>query len=260
MRPKILITNDDGIYATGIRLLTDAIAEHADVMVVAPADDASCSGVGITVKTPLRMEPVSWTSSAKAWKVSGKPADCVKLGLNALLPEKPDLILSGINHGSNSGRTVFYSGTVGGVIEGALRQVPGIAFSYEIDSEHDFKIIHRFLYPIVSYVLKHPLPAGTILNVNFPRSTQPIQGIKYARQGLGFWSDAPNKRAHPSDGTHYYWLGEKWEHHEELEDSDVSLLKKGYITAVPLRVQELTHHDHVNTHRPVFENFFNDLF
>lgn len=260
MRPKILITNDDGIYAEGIRFLADTIAEHADVTIVAPSDNASGTGAGITINNPLRMESVPWGSSIQAWKVSGKPADCVKLGLKMLFPEKPDLILSGINHGSNSGRTVFYSGTVGGVIEGALRQIPGIAFSCEIESPHEIQLITPYLYPIVEHTLQHPLPTGTLLNVNFPLPTQPIQGIKFARQGLGFWNDNLDQRKHPSDGTIYYWLGDKWEHYEEEHDSDVALLQKRYITAVPIRVQELTHHTHVDEHRAIFESSLNRLF
>lgn len=270
-RPNILLTNDDGIHAPGIRALWEAIAHDADVMIVAPSDDASGSGVGITLKNPLRKEAVNWppkalqetqqeTGEARAWKVSGKPADCVKLGLKAFLPEKPDLILSGINRGSNSGRTIFYSGTVGGVIEGALRQVPGIAFSCEDDVEPDYLALKPYLLPIIEHTLRHPLPSGTILNVNFPYASKPIQGIKLARQGRGFMNDNLDQRLHPTDGTHYFWLGGKWEHYEEPHDSDVTLLTQGYITAVPIHIEELTHHSHLKEHRTAFESSLNHLF
>lgn len=258
MKPKILITNDDGIYAAGIQTLWEAVADFADIMIVAPSENVSGAGVSITLNNPLRMEELQWGYGAKAWKVSGRPADCVKLGLNAFLPEIPDLILSGINRGSNTGRTVFYSGTVGGVIEGALRRVPGIAFSYENYENPDFSLLKKYILPIVEHTLKHPLPPGTILNVNFPG--KPIQGIRLAKQGLGFMNDDPDKRMHPTEGTPYYWLGEKWEHHEEHEDSDVVLLAQGYITAVPIRVQELTHHTHIDSHRSIFERSFDKLF
>ena len=127
-KPKILITNDDGIFAPGLRSLWQALVDYADVSIVAPTDDTSGAGAGITIKTPLRVDVVPWENGTRAWKVNGKPADCVKLALGTILTEKPDLIVSGINRGSNSGRTVFCSGTVGGVIEGALRKIPGIAF------------------------------------------------------------------------------------------------------------------------------------
>lgn len=257
-KPKILITNDDGIYAPGIKTLWEAVADFADVMVVAPSENMSGAGVSITVNNPLRMEEIQWKTGVKAWKVSGKPADCVKLGLNAFIHGKPDLILSGINRGSNSGRTVFYSGTVGGVIEGALRRVPGIAFSYENYNNPDFSLLKKYILPIVEHTLNHPLPAGTILNVNFP--DKPFQGIRLAKQGLGYMNDDPDKRIHPTEGTPYYWLGEKWEHHNEPHDSDVELLSQGYITAVPIRVEELTHQAHINDHRSAFEEKLGRLF
>ncbi|MGD0664883.1 MAG: 5'/3'-nucleotidase SurE [Rhabdochlamydiaceae bacterium] len=257
-KPKILITNDDGIYAPGIKTLWEAVAEFADVMVVAPAENMSGAGVSITLNNPLRMESIAWQPGSKAWKVSGKPADCVKLGLRAFFPGKPDLILSGINRGPNSGRTVFYSGTVGGVIEGALRRVPGIAFSNEAYAEPNFDALKKYILPIVEHTLKHPLPTGTILNVNFPE--KPIQGIRLASQGLGYMNDNPDERVHPTEGTPYFWLGEKWEDHDEHHQSDVVLLSQGYITAVPIRVQELTHHQHIEDHRSIFEEALGKLF
>ena len=257
-RPKILITNDDGVYAEGIKALWQSVADFADVMVVAPSENVSGAGVSITLNNPLRMEEIEWASGKMAWKVSGRPADCVKLGLNAFAPGKPDLILSGINRGSNSGRTVFYSGTVGGVIEGALRRVPGIAFSYENYDSPDFNQLKKYILPIVQHTLAHPLPDGTILNINFP--DQPFKGIRLAQQGLGYMNDDPDKRIHPTEKTPYYWLGEKWEHHDEPHDSDVVLLSQGYITAVPIRVQELTHQLHIDNHRSVFEKELSKLF
>ena len=257
-KPKILITNDDGIYAPGIQALWESLTSYADVMVVAPAENMSGAGVSITINNPLRMKEIEWKPGVKAWKFSGKPADCVKLGLNAFLPEKPDLILSGINRGSNSGRTIFYSGTVGGVIEGALRRVPGIAFSYEKYDNPDFSPLKQYILPIIEHTLKHPLPQGTILNVNFP--DKPFKGIRLAQQGHGYMNDDPDKRIHPTEGTPYYWLGEKWEHHDEHHDSDVALLAQGFVTAVPIRVQELTHHAHIEEHRQTFEQLLNQLF
>lgn len=259
-KPNILLTNDDGISAPGLKSLAEALKDFADISIIAPDADASGSGVGITLKTPLRADPVAWSHGIKAWKVNGKPADCVKLGLGAILETPPDLIVSGINHGSNSGRTVFYSGTVGGVIEGALRRIPGIAFSCE-DHEHpDFEAAKKYVLSIVQHTFDHPLPMGTILNVNFPNLNQPVYGIKLARQGLGYWIDNPNERIHPTDGTPYFWLGGKWEHHDEPQESDVALLQKGYITAVPIHILEMTHQNMIRDHKELFEEKLNRQF
>lgn len=259
-KPKILLTNDDGIFAPGLHSLWEALVGYADITIIAPDDDASGSGVGITLKNPLRIKEVPWEKGTSAWKVDGKPADCVKLALGALLTEKPDLIVSGINHGSNSGRTVFYSGTVGGVIEGALRRIPGIAFSYDDASVPDYQLVKKYVLSIVQHAMENSLPFGTILNVNFPESTKPLKGIKFARQGLGYWIDNPDKRTHPNENSPYFWLGGKWEPHDEPADSDVLLLQQGFITVVPIRVDEMTHYGLIEDHRKTFETKFDHLF
>jgi 5'-nucleotidase len=259
-KPRILITNDDGIFAPGLRSLWQALVNYADLSIVAPADDNSGAGTGITLKTPLRIDVVPWEHGTRAWKVNGKPADCVKLALGTILAEKPDIIVSGINRGSNSGRTVFYSGTVGGVIEGALRKIPGIAFSCDDFQKPDYTAVEKYVLSIVEHVMEHPIPLGTVFNVNFPDLSKPLQGYKFARQGQGFWIDSPDERIHPTEGTPYFWLGGKWEHHDEPHDSDVSLLQKGYITVVPIRVDELTHHDLLDSHKVLFEEKLNKSF
>ena len=258
-KPRILLTNDDGIFAPGLRSLWQALIDYADLSIVAPMDDTSGSGTSITLTVPLRIDQVPWERETKAWKVTGKPADCVKLALGSLLTEKPDLIVSGINRGSNSGRTVFYSGTVGGVIEGALRKIPGIAFSCEEFQRPDYSAVEKHVLSLVQHVMDHPIPQGTVFNVNFPDLSKPLQGFKFARQGQGFWMNTPDERIHPSEGTPYFWLGGEWEHHDEHPESDVYLLKKGYITVVPLRIEELTHHELINSHQALFEEKLNKL-
>lgn len=258
-KPKILLTNDDGIAAPGLKSLWQALVDFADLSIVAPADDMSGSGAGITLQNPLRIEAVKWERGTPAWKASGKPADCVKLGVGALLNEKPDLVVSGINRGSNLGRTLFYSGTVGGVIEGAMRQIPGIAFSCEEFRNPDYKSAEKHVLALVKHVLEHPLPFGTVLNVNFPEASKPCKGFKFARQGFGFWGNHPDERIHPTEGTPYFWLGGDWEHHDEHEQSDVVLLQQGYITVVPIRVDELTHYDWIASHQATFESRMNQV-
>lgn len=254
MKPRILITNDDGIFSPGLRHLWEALVDHAHVTIVAPAMDRSGSGLGVTLRKPLQIEEVSWDKNTPAWKVTGTPADCVKLGFGIILKEKPDLIVSGINSGSNAGRTLLYSGTVGGVIEGAFRNIPGIAFSLEDMDNPDFKPSNKYIYPIVKHVIDHPLPQGTILNVNIP-NTLDLKGIKLARQGKSYWMDNPDARIHPQ-GNPYFWIGGRWDTHEESEDSDVFLLSQGYITAVPAHINELTDHDTLQKRKAQFEQLF----
>jgi 5'-nucleotidase len=251
-KPKILITNDDGIMAPGLKCLWESIVDIADVYIVAPATEQSGVGLAITIHTPIQILPVKWERETTAWKVTGTPADCVRVGLSVLLDSPPDLIVSGINRGANSGRNVLYSGTIGGVIEGTLRNVPGIAFSCVDFVNPDYKKASPLIVPLVKHVLEHPLPKGTLLNVNFP-DTAEILGVRLARQGRGFWIEDPDKRLNP-EGKPYYWLGGKWHEHEEHEESDVHLLKQGYASAVPIHISELTDLTHFHERREHFDS------
>ncbi|MFS8563436.1 MAG: 5'/3'-nucleotidase SurE [Rhabdochlamydiaceae bacterium] len=254
-RPKILITNDDGIFSMGLKCLWQALVEYADLFIIAPGSDQSGSGLGFTLRVPLQIDKVKWEQNTPAWKVNGTPVDCVKLGLSVILKEKPDLVVSGINHASNAGRTVLYSGTVGGAIEGVLRNIPSIAFSFEDIDAPDYSQAQKYIHPIVQHVLEHPLPKGTLLNVNFPYTSTDFKGIKLARQGRSYWIDTPHERIHP-EGTPYFWLGGKWDEQEEHPESDVALLKEGYITVVPIHVDELTDHEHLEERKASFEKSF----
>ncbi len=255
-KPKILVTNDDGIMAPGLRHLWEALVDIAELHIVAPATEQSAVGLGLTIRHPIQIEAVDLKEPASAWKVTGTPADCIRLGLSVILGFKPDLIVSGINRGSNAGRNVLYSGTIGGVIEGTLRNVPGIAFSCSDFVNPDYKKAAPLIAPLVQHLLEHPLPKGTLLNVNFPE-TEEILGIKMARQGKGLWVEDPDKRTHP-EGHHYYWLGGKWQDHDEHEESDVHLLKQGYAAAVPIHINELTDLAHFHERKERFNKFFND--
>lgn len=256
-RPKILVTNDDGIHAPGIRHLWSALKDIADLTIVAPASEQSAVGLSITVRNPLRIHAVDWPENTAAWSITGTPADCVKMGVKIILKEKPDLIVSGINRGSNAGRNVMYSGTVGGTIEGIIQGIPGIAFSCLDYFDTDYKKVETFIPHLVDYVLKHPLPTGTLLNVNFPSNHHEIKGIKLTRQGKEFWAEDPHERNHPAEGHSYYWLGAKLQQFEEHEDSDILWLSRGYIAAVPVHVGELTDHNHLYNTREHFEGILN---
>lgn len=258
-RPFILITNDDGIYAPGIKHLAKSLAGMADLMVVAPASEQSAVSLSISIRHPLRIDKIDWLiSDIKAWAVNGTPADCVKLALNVILPRAPDLIVSGINRGNNAGRNILYSGTVAAVIEGIMHNIPGIAISIADYFNPVYADIEKDIPGIVNYMLAHPLPYGTFLNVNFPKQNENgMKGIRFARQGKEYWAENPEAREHPADGNPYYWLGAKIVQCQEEKESDVFLLREGYATAVPIQICDLTNHSHRDEHRSHFESFIN---
>lgn len=256
-KPKILITNDDGIHAPGIKHLCNALKEHAELTVVAPSHEQSAVGLSITIRAPLNIRKVELANGIPAWSVSGTPADCVKLGLKVILDEKPDFLISGINRGTNSGRNVLYSGTVGGAIESVMQDVPAIAFSCYDFKDTDYAAAEQFIPAIIQHTIKYALPRGTLLNVNFPSHTVgPIQGFRMTRQGMQYWVDHPSKREHPVEGHSYYWLGARLAQFDEHEESDISWLNKGYITAVPVHVKELTDHAHLATAKDHFNQLW----
>lgn len=240
----ILITNDDGIRAPGLLALWETVRHFAHVTIIAPDDDRSGTGMSITVHSPIRSTEHTHFPETTVWSLSGTPVDCVKLALCTLLKSPPDLILSGINRGSNAGRNVLYSGTCGAVIEGAIRGIPGIAFSC---TSFDTKVNPLFLpevEKIVRNVLQHPMPAGTFFNVNFPdlRSLKLVkpQGIKVAKQSMEYWGEDPVTHSHPLFGTPYHWLGGKKRIFEEDPESETNFLAQGFTTLAPIHIGNLT--------------------
>ena len=257
---KILITNDDGIDSVGLKILWESLKEHADLRVAAPSFQQSGRGVGITYDAPLKVFEVDSYGMTPSWKIEGTPADCVKLSLSSLLDFTPDLIVSGINHGSNAGRNVLYSGTVGAIIEGVLRGIPGVAFSYACDKTTSFPFVKKFIPQIVSYLVDHPLPRGTFLNVNFPPiPEEKIKGFRMARQGKGYWLESPQKEITPLGHSQYWMIGNRC-FYEEPEDSDIALLDEGYITAVPIHIDQLTDQNHLKEKKNLFETALNHCF
>lgn len=240
MRPFLLITNDDGIHAPGLKHLWQAVHEFADVAIVAPHHERSGCGLGITYTKPLHVHSQPWELNTPTWSLNGTPADCIKMALTVLLDRTPNMIISGVNQGSNSGRTVLYSGTVGGVIEGALRGIPGIAFSFSDLEAPPLSSTKQIIFPLIQHFLQNPLPEGTLLNVNFPyKCKEGVKGVRIAKQGKGYWKEAPDRRIHP-EGAPYYWLGGAWGAVEEDPESDVALLEQGYVAVAPIHISELT--------------------
>lgn len=253
-KPTLLIINDDGIHAPGLKALYKALKGVAHIRIVAPQVQQSGVGVSITLRTPLTVSQVEWEDETPAWSVSGTPADCVRMAINVLLSETPDLIVSGVNQGSNAGRNVLYSGTIGGVIDGIFRDIPGIAFSCEEFINPDYEVTKEPIEQIVSHILTAPLPKGTLLNVNFPKN-HPGKGVKLTRQGKMYIKEGFSKGIHP-EGSPYYWTGYSFTDFDEHQQSDIYWLERGYITASPLQVNELTDLLYLEQHQASFENLF----
>ena len=235
----ILVTNDDGIEAKGLKTLVDILKPFGRILVVAPWQPSSGMSHAITVKYPLRLRVVENGEIHKYYSCSGTPVDCVKMALSVLLNnEKADLVVSGINHGSNASASVFYSGTMAAAMEGGIVGIPSIGFSladYSLDA--DFSATGNYIRLIVENTIKHGLPSGVALNVNIPAVGQEnIKGIKICRQTRGYWQEEFDKRTDP--GQHdYYWLtGEFVNLEPDAEDTDEWALKNNYISIVPVPV------------------------
>lgn len=247
-KPLILVTNDDGITAPGISFLVTVAKQFGDVAVLAPDKPQSGMGHAITINSTLRLQKSNFHNVMIEYSCSGTPVDCVKMAVNKILPRKADLVLSGINHGSNSSINVIYSGTMSAAIEGALENAPAIGFSlcdYSIDA--DFTQAKEFIAKIISDTLKQKLPIGVCLNVNIPKlNADVIKGVKVCRQAKANWVEEFEERFDPY-GRPYYWLTGKFVNFEpESTDTDEWALANGYISVVPTQC-DLTSHQHLAT-------------
>lgn len=240
-KPLILVTNDDGITAPGIRALLEVMVEFGDVYVVAPDSPQSGMGHAITLDSTLHVEAVDIKGGSQVeYSCSGTPADCVKLAVNELLPRKPDLCVSGINHGSNSAINVIYSGTMSAAIEAGIEGIPSIGFSLLDHSWNaDFEPLKKHVKTITENVLENGLPEGVVLNVNFPKGD--IKGIKVCRQAKANWIEEFDKRTSPQ-GKEYYWLTGNFVNLDKGEDTDLFALGNGYATVVPVQFDLTAHH------------------
>ncbi len=244
IRPLVLITNDDSISAPGLLRLVDCVPEDCDVIVVAPADPHSGQSSAISVGTPLRINSRPDYRHARMFTVNGTPVDCVKLAMSAIVPRRPDLVLAGINHGSNSGCNVVYSGTMGAVMEGCTLGITSCGFSLLSHSMNaDFAPSMPFISRMIKELLASPLPNGVCLNVNMPARVQP-KGIKTCRAANGYWTDEYQRYTDPQ-GNPFYWLTGHFVNSEpDATDTDEYWLAKEYISAVPV-VVNLTANDSI---------------
>ena len=246
-KPLILITNDDGFDAGGIQSLIESLRGEGELFVVAPDGPRSAQSSALTVVSPIRAEKITENTDLTFYKCSGTPVDCVKLALDQLVPRRPDLLVSGINHGVNSSVSVIYSGTMGAAMEGALKRIPSIGFSLCCDhnADADMSIAKPFVKTISKETLKNGLPAGVCLNVNIPYEKD-IKGIKIVRQAMGDWTEEYICRKDPS-GKNYYWLSGNFccEDHND-PTTDEWALANGYVSVVPTLV-DLTGYGFMDT-------------
>lgn len=241
--PLILISNDDGINAPGLKCLVETIKSLGDLIVVAPDQPQSGMGHAITISKPLRVELVKKKNGCKWHTCSGTPADCIKLGTKIILKKLPDLVVSGINHGSNSSTNALYSGTLSAAMEGAIEGIPAIGFSYCDHSwSADMEVCRDIVKTITKKVLNKGLPAGTLLNVNIPNvNEKPLKGIKICRQANARWVEEFEERVDPS-GKNYYWLKGNFKNFDKGQDTDEWALSHNYVSVVPLQYDLTAHH------------------
>ena len=249
-KPLILVTNDDGIRAPGLRSLIEVMNEIGEVVVVAPDSPRSAMGHAITINSTLYCDKIKVADGPQLeYTCSGTPADCVKLAVNELLNKKPDLCVSGINHGSNSSINVIYSGTMSAAIEAGIKGVPAIGFSLlDFKWNADFKPLKKYIKKISLEALEKGIPKDVVLNVNFPllKNTK-IKGMKICRQARAFWIEEFDKRTNPM-GREYYWLTGTFINEDKGEDTDEWALNKGFISIVPTQFDLTAHHSikHLN--------------
>ncbi len=242
-RPHILVCNDDGITARGIKALVSVAREFGDVTVVAPDSAQSGMGHAITIGEPLRLVEEEVEHGFMGWACSGTPADCVKLATGVLMPKKPDLLISGINHGANYSISVVYSGTMSAAMEGAIEGIPSIGFSLcDFSHDADFTASKEVARVIIRKALATPFPVGTLLNVNIPKLPfDDIKGIRITRQSIGRWIEQFDERLDPY-GRKYYWLTGKFEHNDEGHDTDIWALDNGFVSVCPVQFDLTAHH------------------
>jgi 5'-nucleotidase len=247
---ELLISNDDGIFAQGIRQLANRLVEAGHhVTVVCPDRERSATGHGLTLHKPIRAEMVEsvFHPAVTAWACSGTPSDCIKLALGALLEQQPEFVLSGINHGANLGTDVLYSGTVSAAMEGVIEGIPSLALSLASFSSQDFTAAADFAQVLLTQLATQPLPETMLLNINIPAlKAEEIAGAMVTRQGVRRYYDMFEKRQDPRGKTYYWLAGEVLEDIEALPEAapglmtDVQAIKHRYITVTPLKYN-LTH-------------------
>jgi 5'-nucleotidase len=246
----ILLTNDDGLYAGGLKTLLDVMEEFGKVVLISTTEGMSGMSQALTVKTPLRVKILEETEKHIMYVCNGTPTDCVKLAMNELLDRAPDWIVSGINHGANSSASVLYSGTMGAAIEGCINGITSVGFSLDNHSQKaDFSACKKYIRMVMQMLTQEPLPQGICLNVNIPDvKADEIRGIKICRHAKGSWKEEFEKRKDPMGKT-YYWLTGKYVNQEpDATDTDEWALENNYVSVAPVSV-DMTAYEYLDTLR-----------
>ena len=242
-KPLILISNDDGITAPGVRNLVEAMKPLGEIVIVAPDSPQSGMGHAVTISKPLRLEKTDIYGDIVAYQCSGTPADCVKLAVDKVLHRNPDLMVSGINHGSNSSINVLYSGTMSAAMEAAIEGIPAVGFSLCDYAYHaDFALSRQIAHNVAANILTNGLPSATLLNVNIPSvQAADFKGIKVCRQAVAKWKEEFDERVDPY-GRRYFWLTGKFINNDKGDDTDEWALANNYASMVPVHFDLTAHH------------------
>ena len=239
----ILITNDDGLYASGLKTLIEVMEEFGKVVLVSTLESMSGMSQALTVKTPLRVKMLEETERRRVYTCNGTPTDSIKLAVNQLLDRKPNWVVSGINHGANASVSVLYSGTMAAALEGCLYGIDSVGFSLDsFSKDADFSACKKYIRIVMQRLAIEPLPPGICLNVNVPALAEnEIKGIMICRQAKGNWKEEFEKRKDPMGKT-YYWLTGMFQNHEpEANDTDEWALTNGFVSVVPVSVDMTAH-------------------
>ena len=244
-RPLLLISNDDGYDAKGIRVLVEMLSDMGDIIVCAPESARSGYSCAFSATEPLRLCLREKHESLEIWSCNGTPVDCVKMALAEIVPRKPDMVIGGINHGDNASVNVHYSGTMGVTLEGCMKYISSVAFSLcDHRADADFSSLRPLVRQITERVLKEPLPQGVCLNVNFPLVDH-YQGVRVCRMAKGTWGGEVEKRHHPR-GYDYWWMVGYYTNDEpDAEDTDNWALTHGYVAITPTQI-DVTAYDAIN--------------
>lgn len=253
-KPLILISNDDSVDAPGLHALIEMMKDFGNLLVVAPSQPQSGMSHALTSNQPLRLKKIKESEGLTIYSCNGTPADCVKIAMNFLIKQKPDLIVSGINHGSNSSISIIYSGTMAAAAEGALYHIPAIGFSlcnHALDA--DFSACIQIGKTIVKKVMENGLAEGIALNINFPDlPLEKIKGIRVCRQNKGYWNEQFDSRLDPQ-GSEYFWLAGYYVNEEpESKDTDEAYLEDGYVSIVPSQF-DFTAYNQIQDLKKIFE-------
>ncbi len=233
-KPKILLTNDDGINALGIGTLAESLSDFADISIVAPLSEMSAMGHAITISDPLKVTEIFKDEAHFGWAVGGTPADCVKLAIHGELVDRPDLVISGINQGANVGVDIIYSGTVSAAYEGTILNIPSMAISLDSFVQKDFTAAGKVALIMAKRILEEGLPQGTLLNVNVPAGEySSFKGFLVTRQGSGTYKEKIDRRVDPRKRV-YYWLSGTRSYDDSDPGMDENAVRSGYVALTPL--------------------------